>query len=476
MGKLKFKTCINLIFGVLCTIAAEQPNIILVITDDQGYGDLGCHGHPFLKTPHLDKLHLQSTRFTDFHVSATCSPTRAALMSGKDAFKVGVTHTILERERMALSATTVAELLKAAGYATGIFGKWHLGDADEFQPQNRGFDEVFIHGAGGIGQRYPGTCADAPKNKYFNPVIKHNGSFVQTEGFCTDVFFDQALGWAKVAKGKDPFFLYLSTNAPHAPFKAPDMYTKRFLDRGLDSQMAGFYGMIENIDYNMGRLMKKLDEWDLSDNTLLIFMTDNGTALGEKIYNANMKGKKNSNNRGGTRVPLFMRLPGLTEPGLDIDHFTRHYDLFPTFAKLAGATLPREYSLDGRSLVPLLKNPHAEWEDRTSFVHLGRWGKRKVEPDRKKYMNFAVRTERWRLVNQDELYDIREDPSQTRNVAKQNSEVVKTLLAAYEKWWNDVRPLMVNEDASLDVDAPFIIQYNKQQAEHGIPKWIKPKF
>lgn len=479
-------------FGALCASAAGQPpvvslskpNIILVMTDDQGYGDLSCHGNPILKTPNLDKLHSQSTRFIDFHVSPTCAPTRAALMSGKAPFKVGVTHTILERERMALSATTIAEVLKKAGYTTGIFGKWHLGDADEYQPQNRGFDEVFIHGGGGIGQRYPGTCADAPKNSYFDPKIKHNGTFVQTEGFCTDIFFDQALGWMKSVQGEKPFFLYLSSNAPHGPMHAPDSYTKRFLERGLDRKLVGFCGMIENIDDNMGRLMQKLDEWELSDNTLLIFMTDNGTAAGDRIYNAGMKGKKASPDRGGTRVPLFMRLPGLTEPGVDIDRFARHYDLFPTFVELAGATVPQGYTLDGRSLVPLLKNPDAEWADRTSFIHVGRWfkagakdrwGQGDVTPESRKYKNFAVRTERWRLVNQEELYDIRKDPGQTSNVANQNPEVVETLLAAYENWWNEVRPLMVNEDASLDVEAPFIVQYETQQAESGTPKWIPPE-
>ena len=235
-------------------VSLSKPNIILVMTDDQGYGDLGCHGHPFLKTPNIDKLHAQATRFTDFHVSPSCAPTRAALMSGKAPFKVGITHTILERERMALSATTMAEVLKSAGYTTGIFGKWHLGDADEYQPQNRGFDEVFIHGGGGIGQRYPGTCADAPKNKYFDPVIKHNGRFVQTEGFCTDIFFDQALGRMKSVQDKKPFFLYLSSNAPHSPMRAPDSYKQPFLDRGLDGRLVGFYGMIANIDENMARL------------------------------------------------------------------------------------------------------------------------------------------------------------------------------------------------------------------------------
>src|SRR5262249_48875430 len=173
----------------------KPPNIILIMTDDQGYGDLGCHGNPHLKTPSLDRLHQESVRFTDFHVSPTCSPTRSALMTGRHEFKNGVSHTINERERLTLTAITLPQVLKRAGYRCGIFGKWHLGDEDDYQPGRRGFDEVFIHGAGGIGQSYSGSCGDAPGNKYFDPVIRHNGKFVKTAGYCTDVFFRQALAW-----------------------------------------------------------------------------------------------------------------------------------------------------------------------------------------------------------------------------------------------------------------------------------------
>ena len=343
-------------------LAGSRPNIILVMTDDQGYGDLGCHGHPYLKTPNLDKLHSQSTRFTDFHVSPTCAPTRAALMSGRAAFKNGVTHTILERERMTLKATTIAQVLKSAGYTTGIFGKWHLGDADPYQPEKRGFDETFIHGAGGIGQNYAGTQSCATGTSYFNPFIKHNGRFVKTKGYCTDVFFQQALQWIKNNKGnpKKPFFAYLPTNAPHGPFHVADSYQAPYLGKGADKS-AAFFGMIANIDENMGLLMQKLEEWELSENTLLIFMTDNGTARG--TYNFNMKGRKNSVNEGGSRVPLFMRFPPHTKAGVDVDRLTRHYDLFPTLAAIAGADVPDEIDLDGRSLLPLIADPKADWAD-----------------------------------------------------------------------------------------------------------------
>ena len=451
------------------------------MTDDQGYGDLACHGHPFLQTPHLDKLYTQSTRFTDFHASPTCAPTRAALMTGQAAFKNGITHTILERDRMALSATTIAQILKSAGYTTGIFGKWHLGDAAPYQPQQRGFDEVFIHGAGGIGQEYAGSQGDAPGTDYFNPIIKHNDRFERTTGYCTDVFFQQALGWIKQRKGSSdqPFFAYIPTNAPHAPYHVAARYAELYTGKCSD-QSAAFFGMITNIDENMGRLMHKLDEWQLSDDTLLIFMTDNGSAAG--TYNFNMKGKKGSPHEGGSRVPLFMRLPGQINAGVDVDRLTRHFDLFPTLAEIAGADMPADIVLDGRSLVPLLRDSSAAWPDREMFFHVGRWNKKgapgqwgrgNTDPDAAKYNGFAVRNERWRLVGK-ELYDIENDPGETQDVAQQHPEVAAQLLKAFEIWWEQVRPLMINEDAPLDVGKPFRQQFEKQQRESGISSWRRP--
>jgi arylsulfatase len=460
----------------------DNLNIILVMTDDQGYGDLGCHGHPFLKTPNLDKLYTQSTRFTDFQVSPTCAPTRAALMSGRAPFKNGVTHTVFERERMTLKATTIAEVLKDAGYTTGIFGKWHLGDEDPYQPHNRGFDEVFIHGAGGIGQKYQGTCADASDNSYFDPVIKHNNSFVKTKGYCTDVFFQQALGWIKQQKKRGkPFFAYLSTNAPHSPYIVAEKYKALYKDQCTDKE-AAFHGMITNIDDNMGVLMQKLDAWGLTDNTLLIFMTDNGSSVG--TFNYGLKGKKGWVNEGGTRVPLFFRLPGRIKAGVDVDRLTRHYDLFPTLAQFAGTKAPEALDLDGRSLVPLIENPDAEWPDRYTFFHKGRWAKegmrvRKGRPDHvpenSKYTGFAVRNEKWRLVKNRELYDIDNDPCEKNNVIKEHPEVAQQMLKAYDAWWDEVRPLMINEDASLDKEPPFIVQFELQKKTTGIPDWIPPQ-
>jgi len=462
-------------------LAGSRPNIILIMTDDQGYGDLGCHGHPFLKTPNLDKLYSQSTRFTDFHASPTCAPTRAALMSGRDPFANGITHTILERDRMTLEATTVAEVLKSAGYTTGIFAKWHLGDEDDYQPDQRGFDETFIHGAGGIGQNFPGTQSDAPGTTYFAPIIKHNGVFEQADEYCTNVFFKQALGWIKANKDNEdqPFFAYIPTNAPHGPFLVEEKYQAPYKDK-CSEKSAAFYGMIANFDENMGLLMTKLDEWQLTDNTLLIFMTDNGTAAG--TYNADMKGRKGSPHRGGSRVPLFLRLPEKIKAGTDIDSLSRHFDLFPTLAELAGAKIPADLDLAGRSLLPLIENADAEWPDRELFFHVGRWGKAgagdrwgkgNTDPDAAKYKRFAIRNKKWRLVDH-QLYDIENDPGETTNVSDDHPEVVKDMLKKYDAWWTEVRPLMVNEDASLDTGKPFEEFFNKQKAAGGIPDWKAP--
>ncbi len=468
------------------SLSGSKPNIILIITDDQGYGPVGKHGHPWIKTPHLDALYDKSTRFTRFLVSPTCSPTRAALMTGRHPMKNGVTHTILERERLTLNATTLPEALKKAGYTTGIFGKWHLGDEESYQPHKRGFDEAFIHGAGGIGQAYKCSCADAPGNKYFDPVIRHNGSFVKTKGYCTDLFFHAGLGWIKKVKdAKAPFFAYITTNAPHGPFIAPPKNEKRFTDIGFGAKQAGFYGMIENIDENVGLLMGKLDEWKLRKDTMVIFMSDNGmtgggsgrqgreVAMGYPFYNAGQKGLKGGTDEGGVRVPFFVYWDAHVRAGVDIPKLAAHIDILPTLADLADAPLP-ENQVEGRSLRKLIEDPNAKWPNRYLFTHKARW-RTGANPDDFQWQNFAVRDERYRLVGTKALYDMQKDPGQKTNIIEENPDVVKRLKAEYDNFWKETRPLMVNESAPMSPTRPFHVLYEKQMKEGGIPDWKAPE-
>jgi arylsulfatase len=461
-------------------LAGRRPNIVLIMTDDQGYADLACHGNPILKTPNLDKLHGESLRFTDFHVSPTCAPTRCSIMTGRHEFRSGITHTILERERMSLKAFTLPQALKSAGYTTGIFGKWHLGDEAPYQPEKRGFDEVFIHGAGGIGQSYPGSCGDAPGNTYFDPVIRHNGRFVRTKGFCTDVFFGRAASWIESRKGKGPFFAYITPNAPHGPYHAPESYRARFKGK-VPQNIEGFYGMIENIDDNVGRLRAKLAELGVERETLFIFMTDNGSAAGSRIFNAGMRGAKGSPWNGGTRVPLFLHWPGVLQPA-DCDRLAAHIDLFPTFAALAGAEVPAATAagFDGRSLVPLLANPAAPWAERFLFTHVGRWP-RGDDPKGFKVTNCSVRHDHWTLVSTParpkpkgfasvaadpepewQLFDLKADPGETTDVSAAHPDVVARMSKAYDAWWESVLPGMENENAPQPAENPYKTWFHEQ--------------
>jgi len=448
-----------------------RPNVVLILTDDQGYGDLGCHGNTVIRTPNLDRMHAEGLRFTDFHVSPTCSPTRCSLMTGRHEMKSGVTHTILERERMSLKATTVAQVLKSAGYTTGIFGKWHLGDEPDHWPDKRGFDEMFIHGSGGIGQTYAGSCGDAPGNSYFDPAVLHNGTFEKTQGYCTDVFFGQATKWIdEKRKASAPFFAYITPNAPHAPLVCPEDYIKKYEGQGLGKNVMAFFGMITNIDDNVGRLLAKLTEWGIEKNTLVIFMNDNGGTAGVGVFNAGMRGSKNSSYNGGTRAASFWRWPGTLKAGADVDKLACHRDIFPTLAELAGAKVPDAVAakLDGRSLVPLLKDPGAPWPDRYIFTHIGRWAKGQAAQS--KYAGCSVHSPRYNMVSPGksggdgkwELYDLKEDPGEKKDVADQHPEVVKEMSAAYDKWWDEILPCLENEDAVGPAVNPFKELYWKQ--------------
>lgn len=433
-----------------------KPNIVLVITDDQGYGDIAAHGNQIIKTPNLDLLYQKSLRFTNFHVDPTCAPTRSALMTGRYSTRTGVWHTIMGRSLMDTSEVTLAEVLKSNGYQTGLFGKWHLGDNYPLRPQDQGFETVVQHGGGGVGQ-----TPDHWQNDYFDDTYLRGGKPDKFKGYCTDIWFDEALKFIDTNKSK-PFFAYISTNAPHGPYLVDEKYSDPYSAKGVAGNMAPFYGMITNIDNNMGRLINQLKEWDLEENTILIFMTDNGTAAGvqrpdqKKLskkqqrrltrgkpiiidtwpgYNAGMRGTKGSEYDGGHRVPCYFYWPGgKLSGGRDITQLTAHIDVLPTLAELCNLTIPDDLKLDGTSLVPILDGKKDALRNRTLIVH----SQRIETPE--KWRKSSVMSERWRLVGQSELYDIQADPGQTKNVAAEYAGVVKYLTAEYEKWWNSLTP------------------------------------
>lgn len=454
--------------AVAAQLAGARPNIILIMPDDMGWGDIAAHGHPLIQTPHLDRLHGESLRMTDFHVSPTCAPTRSAIMSGRHEFKNGVTHTILERERMSLDTITLPQILKTAGYATGIFGKWHLGDEAEYQPDRRGFDEVYIHGCGGIGQTYPGSCGDFPDNQYFNPALLHNGKVVKTEGYCTDLFFAQALKWMEARRGGGaPFFAYITPNAPHGPLISPGaQYDRLYAGKQVEGKPlaegdVAYYSMITNIDENVGKLLAALREWGIENDTLVLFISDNG-GTHTRLYSGGYRGGKGTVYHGGTHSPAFWRWPGRIPAGVDCHALSAHIDLFPTFVEIAAAQAGDDVrqQWDGRSLLPLLADPQAPWEDRILVTHQGRWPVGQAAEG--KFKNCSIRNTRFRLVNDAELYDLPADKGEMQNVIDQHPEVVANLRAAYDEWWAACLPRMVNETASGPAINPYKELYWRQ--------------
>jgi arylsulfatase A-like enzyme len=420
--------------GWLATAGAAQarPNVVLVMTDDQGYGDLSCHGNPHLKTPRIDALRGQSTALDRFYVSPTCSPTRAALMTGRHEFRCGVSHTIMGRSLLRPGIPTMAERFRAAGYRTAIVGKWHLGDNAPCRPEDRGFDDIFIHGGGGIGQ-----TPDYWGNSYFDPMVRTLGGWRKTSGYCTDVFFAEAARWiGERAARKEPFFLYLAPNAAHSPYIPPKGANKKFLDAGVPEPAASFYAMIENIDLNMGRLLDNLDELGLAGNTVVLFLTDNGTAV--PYWNAGMKGHKGSPHEGGVRVPCFIRWPGRIAAGRVVAAPCAQIDLLPTLAGLCGVDAGEAGEMDGSDLSGALLGKAGFPDGRVFFTQVGRWPGGD-SPARHRGSGFAVRDSRWRLVGT-ELYDMSADPGERDNVFAEHGADAIRLLGVYGKWWERVLP------------------------------------
>lgn len=416
---------------------AAKPNVLLVITDDQGYGDLGCHGNKEVRTPNLDRLHAESVRLTNFHVDPTCAPTRSALMTGRYSSRTGVWHTIAGRSIMRKDETTVAQHFAKAGYRTGLFGKWHLGDSFPYRAMDRGFADTLVIGGGGITQ-----TPDAWGNTYFDDVYSRDGKPEKQKGYCTDVFFKAATAFVEKADG--PFFCVVATNAPHAPYNLRPEDLAPYKKLGLPDERARFYGMISNIDDNVGKLLERLKELKKERDTIVLFMTDNGTAAG---WDAGMRGKKGSQYDGGHRVPCFWRWPGRLKPR-DAGGITAHIDVLPTLLDLCGVEAEHPLPLDGISLRNLLEGA-AEAPRRTLVVHSQR-----VETP-VKCRQCAVMTHRWRLIDGKEMYDVESDPGQKTDVASEHSPAVKTLRAEYEKWWESI-------GTRFDEHVPLVIGAKEQ--------------
>jgi arylsulfatase A-like enzyme len=344
-------------------LAKTRPNVLIVMTDDQGYPELSVHGNPVLQTPNLDKLHGQSLRLSDFHVTPMCTPTRGQLLTGIDAARNGAANVSSGRALLRAEIPTMANYFGDAGFATGMFGKWHLGANYPYRPQDRGFQESVWFPSSSI----PSVPAYWG-NDYFDDVYTKNGKAEQFKGYCTDVFFHEAKTFmANSVRAGKPFLCYLPTNTPHGPFnpkpKDRALIAKRLedpqfdhLDKGLKKRLAAYLGMIVNIDDNMGDLMQFLDNEGLADNTILIFMTDNGSLLGPQYFNAGMRGMKTELWEGGHRVPCFIRWPdGNLAVSQDIGGLTQVQDILPTLLELCGIKPASEPGLDGMSLVPVLR-------------------------------------------------------------------------------------------------------------------------
>ncbi len=421
-----------LLLGLSISLADDKPNVVIVMTDDQGYGDLSCHGNPDFKTPNLDRLHSESIRFTDFHVDPTCAPTRAALITGRYSLSTGVWHTIAGRHFLHPEEVTLANVFKDSGYATGMFGKWHLGDNYPCRPHDRGFDVALYHGGGGVGQ-----TPDLWGNDYFDDRYFLNGLPKQTKGYCTNAFFDEAMSFMRSQKD-GPFFCYLMPNAPHGPYFVDPKYSQPFVEMGFSQNRADYYGMLVNFDENMGRLEEFLQDEGLRENTIFIFMTDNGTAgpwypkEGED-FTAGLRGIKGSIYEGGHRVPFFVRWPqGGVGGGKDVAHSAAHIDVLPTLMELCGVERASGPPLHGRSLVSLLKSPGEAWVDRILVVNNQRI------PVPEKYKDFVVIDGSYRLVGRTELYELNTDRGQEANVITSNPDKARELLEAYERWWDQV--------------------------------------
>ena len=440
------------LFAGITLFAQDRPNIVLIMTDDQGYADLSAMGNPVLETPHIDSLARDGASMDNFYVSPVCSPTRSSLMTGRFNYRTRLVDTYKGRSMMEPEEVTIAEALGDAGYKTGIFGKWHLGDSYPMRPTDQGFQEALIHLGGGLGQ--PSEPRENNR-RYTDAILFRNNKQVQTKGYCTDVYFDGALDFIdKSLKAKKPFFTYIATNAPHSPYHdVPEALYQKYKNKDLSPILLGndedadtvarVFAMVENIDQNVGKLLAHLDKRKAAENTIVIFMVDNGPNT--RRYIGPSRGKKNEVHDGGIRSPFFMRWPVQLKAGSRNDRIAAHIDVMPTLLEAAGASLPSDHPFDGRSILPLLKGEKVKWPNRTLIMQIHRGDA--PTP----LHHIAVREQRWKLVHPTgfaneqmptdvpfELYDMQADPGETNNLYEKRPVIAKRLLKSYERWFEDV--------------------------------------
>lgn len=434
--------------------AQDRPNILLILTDDQGYGDLGAHGNDVLNTPNLDALAQESAEVRRFYVNPNCSPSRASLMTGRWTFRTGVSGVHSTEHLLNDEEVTIAEMLEDAGYRTGIFGKWHLGDNYPMRPTNQGFEEALVHKGGGVGQ-----AAGPPGNSYFDPVLEHNNTSKKYEGYVDDIFAEATIDF--IQDSEEPFFAYYATNLPHRPLTVPDEQADPYREQGLHEYNARVYGMISNIDKNVGRLLNTLEEEGIAENTIVIFLSDNGPRnrrtkndVQPGRYTAGLRGTKTSVYENGIRVPFFIRWPGQIPAGQKIDDVAAHVDVLPTLLDAANVSGPEGVTVDGTSLLPRLTGDVQSMPDRNIFIQWHNGPRpypyihstvisneyKLISPhsDPHSIIRQPTPEERREMVSNLELYRINQDSSELNNVAHEHPNKVNEMLDRYEDWFHDV--------------------------------------
>lgn len=428
--------------------SSTKPNIVIILTDDQGWGDLSIHGNTNLQTPNIDRLAKGGARFNNFFVSPVCSPTRAEFLTGRYHPRTGVYSTSAGGERMDLDEQTIAQVFKAAGYSTAMYGKWHNGMQYPYHPNARGFEDFYGFCSGHWGD-------------YFSPQLEHNGKLVEGKGFIIDDLTDKAIQFIEDNK-ESPFLLYLPYNTPHSPMQVPDRWWNKFKDKELELRHGdeedllftrAALAMCENIDWNVGRLMERLKALRLEENTIVLYFHDNGP--NSLRWNGGMKGRKGSTDDGGVRSPLFIRWPGKIEPGKNIASISAAIDLLPTLTDLAGIDPLVKKPLDGMSLKPLLLESQPAWPDRMIFNH---WDGK-----------VSVRTQQYRLDHSRKLFDMQRDQGQRQNIANQMLPVAEKLSAEVQRWREEVlSELPTSDTRSFPLGHPDT-RYTQLPARDGQP-------